>query len=199
MTHAIARSAPSTADAFPPPAVGWYATIILGFLYWMSLLDRFIISLLIDPIKADLGLTDVQFGLLQGIAFVVSFTLFGFIFGALADWKDRRKLIFIGVMVWSLASAACGLAQNFWHMLVARFGLGAGEASLNPCATSMIADLFPRDRLTSAISVYSIGATISGRTAWIRRGAIRARVRSSRRGGGPGRAPRATCQTAVLL
>lgn len=178
MTDAIAGSAPSTADAYPPPAVGWYATIILGFLYWMSLLDRFIISLLIDPIKADLGLTDVQFGLLQGIAFVVSFTLFGFIFGALADWKDRRKLIFIGVMVWSLASAACGLAQNFWHMLVARFGLGAGEASLNPCATSMIADLFPRDRLTSAMAVYSIGATIGSGTALILGGAIIAWVSS---------------------
>jgi len=67
---------------YPAPAVGWYATIVLGFLYWMSLLDRFIISLLIDPIKTDLELTDVQFGVLQGAAFVVSFTVFGFIFGA---------------------------------------------------------------------------------------------------------------------
>ena len=152
-------------EPFPAPAVGWYATIMLAFLYWMSLLDRFIISMMVDPIKADLGLTDVQFGLLQGLAFIISFTVFGFIFGALADRKDRRKLIFIGVMVWSLASAACGLAQNFWHMLIARMGLGAGEASLNPCATSMISDLFPREKLTSAMAVYSIGATIGSGTA----------------------------------
>ncbi len=158
--------------AYPPPAVGWYATCVLAFLYWMSLLDRFIISLMIDPIKTDLGLSDVQFGILQGVAFVVSFTAFGFIFGALADWKDRRRLIFIGVVVWSFASAACGLAQNFWHMLVARFGLGAGEASLNPCATSMITDLFPRERLTSAMAVYSIGATIGSGTALMLGGAI---------------------------
>ena len=157
---------------YPPPAVGWYATIVLAFLYWMSLLDRFIISLLIDPIKADLGLTDVQFGVLQGVAFVLSFTVFGFIFGALADWKDRRKLIFIGVTLWSVASAACGLAHNFWHLLIARSGLGAGEASLNPSATSMISDLFPRDRLTSAMAVYSLGATIGSGTALMLGGAI---------------------------
>lgn len=159
-------------EAYPPPAVGWYATIVLGFLYWMSLLDRFIISMLIDPIKADLDISDVQFGVLQGIAFVVSFTLFGFIFGALADRKDRRRLIFIGVAIWSVASTACGLAQNFWHLLLARAGLGAGESSLNPSATSMISDLFPRDRLTFAMAVYSLGATIGSGTALMLGGAI---------------------------
>lgn len=172
MSDVRAGSPPSVAEAYPRSAVGWYATFVLAFLYWMSLLDRFIISLMIDPIKTDLGLSDVQFGILQGIAFIVSFTVFGFIFGALADWRDRRKLIFIGVLMWSFASAACGLAQNFWHMLVARFGLGAGEASLNPCATSMIADLFPRERLTSAMAVYSIGSTVGSGTALILGGAI---------------------------
>ncbi len=159
-------------EPYPPPAVGWYATIVLAFLYWMSLLDRFIISLMIDPIKADLGLTDVQFGVLQGVAFVISFTLFGFVFGALADWKDRRRMIFLGVMIWSVASAACGLAQNFWHLLIARAGLGAGEGSLNPNATSMISDLFPRERLTFAMAVYSVGATIGSGTALMLGGAI---------------------------
>lgn len=157
---------------YPTAAVSWYATFTLAFLYWMSLLDRFIISLLIDPIKADLGLTDVQFGLLQGLAFTLSFTVFGFIFGALADRNDRRKLIYIGITVWSLASAACGLATTFWQMLLARSGLGAGEASLNPSATSMISDLFPRDRQTSAMAVYSVGSTIGSGTALMIGGAI---------------------------
>lgn len=172
-TATIASGAgPVDEQAYPAPVVGWYATGILAFLFWLSMLDRFIISLLIEPIKADLGLTDVQFGLLQGMAFVVSFTVFGFVFGALADRKDRRRLIFIGVTFWSLASAACGLAHNFWHLLVARVGLGAGEASLNPCATSMIADLFPRDKMTSAMALYSIGATIGGGTAFMIGGAL---------------------------
>ncbi|MFV8817206.1 MFS transporter [Haliea sp. E17] len=164
-------SASPTAD-YPPLAVSWYATIVLGFLYWMSLLDRFIISMLIDPIKSDLGLSDVQFGVLQGLAFIISFTLFGFVFGALADRRDRRRLIFIGVTLWSVASTACGLAQNFWHLLIARAGLGAGESSLNPSATSMISDLFPRDRLTFAMAVYSLGATIGSGTALMLGGAI---------------------------
>jgi len=169
---------PSSADnrtsaaPYPSPAVGWYATTLLAFLYWLSVLDRYILSLLVDPIKKDLGITDVQFGMLQGLAFLISFTLFGFIFGALADRADRRRLIYIGMTIWSLASAFCGFAQNFWHLLLARAGLGAGEAALSPSATSMISDLFPREKLTTAMAVYSIGATVGSGTALMVGGAI---------------------------
>src|SRR5262245_20353168 len=142
---------------YPRAAVGWYATILLAGLYWLSLLDRFIISLLVDPIKRDLGLTDVQFGLLHGLAFMGSFTLFGLMFGVLADRYDRRKVIFVGVALWSLATAVCGVAQSFGHFLLARIGVGVGEAALNPSATSMIADMFPREKLTTATAVYGMG------------------------------------------
>jgi MFS family permease len=74
-------------------------------------------------------------------------------------------LIYVGVTIWSVATALCGFAQSFWHLVLARGGVGAGEASLNPCATSMISDMFPRDRLTSALAVYSIGATVGSGTA----------------------------------
>lgn len=157
---------------YPVPAVGWYATVMLAFLYWLSVLDRFIISLLVDPIKHDLGLTDVQFGMLHGLAFIGAFTLFGLVFGALADRVNRRKLIYVGVTIWSIATAACGVAQSFWHLLIARIGVGVGEASLNPNATSMIADLFPREKLTTAMAVYAIGATVGSGTALIIGGAI---------------------------
>src|SRR5260221_9853819 len=81
MSSISQSAAGSTAEVpFPPPAVGWYATGILAFLYWLSLLDRQIIALLVDPIKKDLGLTDVQFSILLGVAFVGSFTLFGLVF-----------------------------------------------------------------------------------------------------------------------
>lgn len=89
---------------------------MLAVLYWLSVLDRYIISLLVDPIKKDLGITDVQFGLLQGLAFIGSFTLFGLIFGALADRVNRRKLMYVGLTIWSIATAFCGVAQNFWHL-----------------------------------------------------------------------------------
>jgi MFS family permease len=150
---------------FPPPAVGWYATGILAFLYWLSLLDRQIIALLVDPIKKDLGLTDVQLSLLQGIAFLGSFTLFGLVFGALADRYNRRRLIYIGVAIWSVGTAACGIAHNYWHLLLARVGVGVGEASLHPNATSMISDLFPRQRIGSAMAVYGLGSTVGAGTA----------------------------------
>jgi MFS family permease len=145
---------------------------VLAALYWLSVLDRFIISLLVDPMKQDLGLTDVQFGLLHGFAFIGSFTVFGLIFGALADRFNRRKVIFVGVTIWSLATAACGVAQSYWHLLLARIGVGVGEASLNPAASSMIADLFPRKKLTTAMAVYAVGSTIGSGTALIIGGAI---------------------------
>jgi len=157
---------------YPASIVAWYATFVLAFLYWLSILDRFIISLLVDDIKRDLHLSDVQFGLLQGLGIMGSFTLFGLVFGALADRSNRRRLIYIGVTFWSIATAACGLAGNFWHLLLARIGVGAGEASLNPSATSMLADLFPRGKLTTAMAIYAIGATVGSGTALLLGGAI---------------------------
>jgi MFS family permease len=150
---------------YPARAVGWYATIMLAFLYWLSVLDRFIISLLVDPIKKDLGITDVQFGLLHGFAFALTFAIFGLLAGRLADRFSRRWVIFAGVSIWSLSTAACGVAQNFWHLMLARVGVGAGEATLNPCATSMLTDLFPRERLTKAMAVYAMGSTVGMGTA----------------------------------
>lgn len=157
---------------YPAPAIGWYATLVLAFLYWLSILDRFIISLMVDPIKRDMGITDVQFSLLHGFAFAITFAVFGLMAGAFADRFSRRNIIFISVAVWSLATAACGMAQSFWHLLLARIGVGAGEAGLNPSATSMLADLFPRDRLTSAMAVYSIGASVGSGTAYLFGGLI---------------------------
>jgi len=167
----IAGGAPANSP-YPPSSVAWYATIVLALLYWLSILDRFIISLMVDPIKRDLNITDVQFGMLHGLAFALTYSLLGLAAGALADRFNRRRIIFGCVAIWSLATAACGLAQHFWHMLLARVGVGAGEAGLNPCATSMLTDLFPRERLTSAMAVYAIGATIGSGTAYLFGGAI---------------------------
>jgi len=150
---------------YPARAVAWYATVMLAVLYWLAVLDRFIISLLVAPIKKDLGLTDVQFGLLQGGAFALTFAIFGLLAGVLADRVSRRWVIFAGVFIWSLATSVCGLAQSFWHLMLARVGVGAGEATLNPCATSMLTDLFPRERLTAAMAVYAMGSTVGMGTA----------------------------------
>lgn len=163
---------PVSKTPYPAASVGWYATILLAVLYWFSILDRFIISLLVDPIKNDLGISDIQFGMLHGFAFAITFSVFGLMAGALADRFSRRWVIFASVSVWSLATVACGVAQSFWHLLLARVGVGAGEAGLNPCATSMIADLFPRDRLTSALAVYALGASVGSGCAYLFGGMI---------------------------
>lgn len=158
--------------AYPPGRVAWYAVFVLAFMYWVSILDRFIISLLVDPIKRDLGISDVQFGMLHGIAFALAFSVFGLVLGMFADRLSRRWVIFAGVSVWSLATAACGFAQQFWHLLTARVGVGVGEAALNPCAASMLADLFPRERLTNAMAIYGLGATMGSGCAYFFGGTI---------------------------
>jgi MFS family permease len=157
---------------YPAAFIGWYSTILLAFLYWFSILDRFIISLLVDPIKNDLGISDLQFGLLNGFAFAFTFSVFGLAAGALADRYSRRWVIFSSVTIWSVATTACGLAQNFWHMMLTRVGVGAGEAGLNPCATSMITDMFPRHRLTTALAVYAMGASLGSGCAYLFGGVI---------------------------
>lgn len=157
---------------YPARATAWYATGVFAFLYWLSILDRFIISLMVDPIKRDLNITDVQFGILHGTAFTFAFAVFGLVAGTLADRFNRRWIIFSCVTIWSLASAACGMAQNFLQLLVARLGVGAGEAGLNPSATSMIADFFPRERLTSAMAVFAMGSTIGSGCAYLLGGKI---------------------------
>lgn len=177
MSHS--ESAMPVEAAYPRPAVGWYATGVLALLYWFSVLDRFIIGLMVDPIKHDLGLTDLQFGILHGSAFAITFSLVGLLAGALADRFNRRWVIYAGVTVWSLATAACGFAQSFWHLLIARVGVGAGEATLNPCATSMITDLFPRQRLTTALAVYAMGSTVGSGCAYLFGGLIVTMVAAS--------------------
>jgi MFS family permease len=163
----------SLADApYPPAARAWYATAVLAFMFWMSVLDRFIIALLAAPLRRDMGITDTQFALLNGTAFIVTFALLGMVAGALADRFSRRSIIFVGVAVWSIATAACGITQNFAQLFLARIGVGAGEACLNPCATSMITDLFPRERLTLATAMYAMGGTAGAGMAFLVGGTI---------------------------
>lgn len=167
MPEVLASIDKHDASNYPSAAIGWYTTILLALLYWLSLLDRTIISLMVTPIKQDLGLTDTQFGLILGAAFAVSFSVFGLIAGTIADRYSRRTIIYVSVTVWSVATAACGGAASMWHLLLARVGVGAGEAGLNPCASSMITDLFPPKKLTLALAVYALGASVGAGCAFL--------------------------------
>jgi MFS family permease len=135
----------------------WFVVVVLMSLYIFSFIDRMIIALLVAPIKADLNLTDTDIGLLHGLAFALFYTFVGVFIARLADNWNRTKLIAIGVLVWGLATAACGLAGSFATLFAARVLVGVGEATLSPAAYSLISDYFPPQKRARAMSVYTSG------------------------------------------
>lgn len=159
-------------QAYPRPAAAWYMTGVLFLLYWLSLLDRLVISLLVDPIRRDLGISDFELSLLQGFAFGVFYAVCGLPLGWLVDRFSRRWVIFGGVTIWTLSTALCGMAHNYWQLFMARVGVGAGEAALSPAAYSLMADSFPPHRLTTALAVYSMGSLFGTGMAYLMGGLI---------------------------
>ncbi len=143
---------------WPRPAVAWFGVGVLVLAFVFSIADRIIISLLVDPIKRDLGLTDTDMGLMMGLAFAIFYALMGLPIGRWADRYSRRTIIGCGIFLWSIMTALCGLARNFWELFLARVGVGVGEATLSPAAYSMIADYFPKEKLGRALGVYQSGA-----------------------------------------
>ncbi len=143
---------------WPRPAVAWFGVGVLVLAFIFSIADRIIISLLVDPIKADLGLSDTDMGLMMGLAFAIFYALMGLPIGRMADKYSRRTIIGCGIFLWSIMTAVCGLTRSFWELFLARVGVGVGEATLSPAAYSMIADYFPREKLGRALGVYQSGA-----------------------------------------
>ncbi len=135
--------------------------------YTVSFIDRQILSLMVGPIRADLRISDSGFGLLSGFAFALFYTIMGIPLGRYADNHNRNKLIFVGIFFWSLMTAACGLARNFWQLFLARMGVGVGEAALSPAAYSLIADYFPKELLGRALSLYGTGIYLGVGLAFI--------------------------------
>ena len=158
---------PAASSANLPMRLG-QANFALGvFLaaYVLSFVDRQIISLMVEPIRRDLGISDLQVGLLQGFAFALLYSVVGVPMGLLADRISRRWIIAIGVLFWSTCTALCGMAGNFAHLFAARMGVGVGEAALSPAAHSSMSDAFPPARLARAMAIYSLGITIGSGAA----------------------------------
>ena len=145
------------AAPYPHPAYAWYVIGVLFLAYVFAFVDRQIMAFMVGPIRADLGLTDFQFSLVHGLAFVIFYSLLGIPIARLADAHSRRAIIAGGVGLWSLMTALCGLTGSFWQLFLARLGVGVGEASLAPSAISLISDYFPKEKRTLAINVYSSG------------------------------------------
>ncbi|WP_439815800.1 spinster family MFS transporter [Zavarzinia sp. CC-PAN008] len=152
---------------YPRAAYAWYVVLVLSLAYTFSFVDRQILTLLVAPIRRDLGLTNTEITLLQGIAFAIFYTFMGFPVGRMVDRSSRRTIIAIGIVVWSLATAACGLATNFWELFVARIFVGVGEAALGPAAFSLIADYFPPRRRGAALGFYGVGIYVGAGLAFV--------------------------------
>jgi MFS family permease len=133
---------------------------VLVVVYVFNFLDRQIVSILAERIKADLHLSDAQIGFLYGTSFAVFYAVFGIPLGRLADLWDRRKLIAIGLAFWSVMTAVSGLARTFPQLAAARIGVGVGEASATPAAFSLLSDYFPAARRATVLAVYSSGIYI---------------------------------------
>lgn len=152
---------------YPTTGRAWFTVSILLMAYVLSFVDRQILSLLVSPIRADLGISDTQMSLLMGLSFAIFYTIAGIPLGRVADTRSRRGLIAWGVLFWSLMTAACGMARTYWHFVVFRIGVGAGEAALSPAAYSLLADSFPAEKRATAISVYSMGIYLGAGLAFL--------------------------------
>ena len=161
---------------YPSQSYAWYVVAVLMFAYIIAYVDRSILTLLVDPIKRDIGVSDTQVSLLHGFAFVLFYTLMGFPIGRLVDRRHRIGIIAAGVAVWSVMTAACGGAKTFTHLFLARVGVGFGEAALNPAAYSLIADYFRPALISRASSTYVMGTYLGFGIAYIVGGSIVAAV-----------------------
>lgn len=145
----------------------WYVVVLLTLIYTVSFIDRQILALMIGPIRRDFGISDTQVSLLIGLAFALFYTFLGIPIARLADRHSRRAIIAVGVLVWCLMTAACGVSHNYGQLFLARVGVGVGEAALGPSALSMISDYFPQESRGRAISFYTMGISLGSALAMI--------------------------------
>jgi MFS family permease len=163
----------------PSPGQARFALFALTLTYVVSFIDRQSISLLAEPIRRDLGLTDMQLGLLQGFAFATVYVVAGLPFGRAADQFHRRNIIVLGVAAWSVMTSLCGVVRSFGALLVCRAGVGIGEAALSPSAYSLMSDYFPPRQLPAAMATYNLAASIGSGLAFVLGGVILAVAGSS--------------------
>lgn len=153
-------TAPRPAEMHISDGYRRYALGLLLVVYIFNFVDRQILSILIEPIKRDIQLSDAQLGLLGGIAFAIFYTFAGIPIARWADTGSRRSIIALGLFVWSVMAAATGLARGFLTLVLARIGVGIGEAAGSPPAHSLISDYFPPDRRATALAIYALGIPI---------------------------------------
>ncbi len=171
-------SAHPAPGAAPPPlggsrAYAHYVLAMLFVVYVFNFVDRQILAIVLDDVKAELGASDTAMGFLSGFAFVMFYTVAGLPIARFADRGSRRSVIALGLAVWSAMTAACGLAQSFGQLLLARVGVGVGEAAGTPPSHSLISDYFPPERRATALSIYAMGIYVGVMLGYLGGGLLR--------------------------
>ena len=138
----------------------YYALAVLFVINALNFFDRQIIGAVGEPIRKEFGLNDASLGALN-TAFTLLYAFVGLPLGKLADKYSRKKILGVGVLVWSVMTAASGIARSFWQIFALRLGVGVGEATCAPAASSLIGDYFPSDRRAKAMSVFMLGLPAS--------------------------------------
>ena len=150
----------NSTSSYPPPLYRWTVVALLLLTAILAYTDRQVLSLLVDPVRRDLGIGDTEISLLLGTAFALVYGIAGIPLGWLADRWSRRNMIVGGIVLWSLATVACGLAHSYAELFAARIFVGLGEAVLSPAAISLISDYFPPQRRGTAVGFFLAGIAI---------------------------------------
>jgi MFS family permease len=180
----------------PSPAYAWYTVAVLLVAYLTSFVDRTILTLLVDPIRDSLNISDLELSVLHGFAFAIFYAVLGIPIARYADSHNRVRLISLGILTWSAMTAVCGFSRSFLSMFVARVGVGIGQATLSPAAYSILSDSFPPTKLVRALSVYQTAIYAGTGIAMIIGGFVIAKVPAFDM---PGYGPMESWQVVFLL
>lgn len=156
-----------TEPSWPNRGYAWYVVILLTLAYALTIIDRVSLGLLVEPITTSLGISDTEFGFLHGVAFILFFVIAGVPMGMGVDKWSRKYILFIGLIILAAATFASGLAGSFLMLFLVRTFIGAGESSVAPAASSLIADYFPEKTRPKAYGVYASGVAVGSGVAFI--------------------------------
>ena len=160
----MATIAPPAQDSGPSMRQRWYVLIVMMLVYTINIADRYVMSTVLEPIRVELGLSDGGVAFLTGVSLALFYVTMGLPLSWVADRYNRRNLLAVSIAVWSAMTALCGMAAGYWSLLLARIGVGIGEAGGTPPCNTIIADYFPPDRRTMAMTIFALGAPIG---AWL--------------------------------
>ncbi len=160
----MASKAPVDVNAVASFGQRWYVLIIMMLAYTINIADRYVMSTVLEPIRLELKLTDSGVAFLTGVSLALFYVTMGIPLSWIADRYNRKNLLAISMTIWSAMTAFCGLSQGYWQLLLARIGVGIGEAGGTPSCNAIVADYFPADRRAMAMTIFALGAPIG---AWI--------------------------------